>query len=415
MKGMITTTVLLLSSTLAIPSAASKPSGPCTQEERENFPNTCSMMDLELNVAARRLGAFSDFMGISVPSRQRASIIVVDNEKGRHDHLHVPDLNEKNEQENHPVEIMSQLRQLKHVRRAALHADETTSTPTQSPRPVVMVHGLGDSCFNEGFSNFTEQVGSYLNTYAVCIPTGDTREEDVYNSWFLNMDASVEVFAEKIRNDPKLADGFDMIAHSQGNTLARGYIIKYADVYPTVYTYMSLAGVNAGVGAVPYCMPDHQGEFSDVCGMLEELSTKLAYTTFFQEHVYPANYWRDPDMTHSEEYKEFSQLAQWSNEGTATPYNQDYFDNFQIPVQYVWVLSLYDHVVWPVIGEHWGGMAATDPYAQPIPMEATEVYQRDLFGLKTAHESGKFSFEAYDGTHSGWSDEDLYGWLDEYF
>jgi len=407
MKDSIITsiTALLLSSTLAIPSTASKPEA-CTQEERENFPNTCSMMDLDLNVAARRLSSFSDFMGMSVPSKQpRASNF----EKGRHDdHLAQipPDLNDEQEEKNHylaadnHLDIMSQLRQLKHA---------------QSPRPVVMVHGLGDSCFKDGFSNFTKQVGTYLNTYTVCIPTGDTQEEDVYNSWFLNMDASVDVFAENIRNDPKLANGFDMIAHSQGNTLARGYIIKYANVYPTVYTYMSLAGVNAGVGAVPYCGPDHQGEFSDVCGMLEELATDLAYTTFFQEHVYPANYWRDPSMTHSKEYKNFSQLAQWSNEGTATPYNQDYFDNFQIPEQYVWVLSLYDHVVWPVIGEHWGGMAAPDPYAQPIPMEATEVYQKDLFGLKTAHESGKFSFEAYDGTHSGWSDEDLYRWLDEYF
>ena len=60
-------------------------------------------------------------------------------------------------------------------------------------------------------------------------------------------------------------------------------------------------------------------------------------------------------------------------------------------------------------------MSVSDPYGQPIPMELTEVFQDDLFGLKTAFESGKFSFEHFEGAHTGWSDEDLYGWLDEYF
>ena len=52
--------------------------------------------------------------------------------------------------------------------------------------------------------------------YSVCIPTGDTRLSDTINGFFLNMDASVDVFAEKVRADPQLAGGFNAFGLSQG-------------------------------------------------------------------------------------------------------------------------------------------------------------------------------------------------------
>ena len=41
---------------------------------------------------------------------------------------------------------------------------------------------------------------------------------------------SVDVFAAKIRADPKLANGFNAVGFSQGNSLIRGYIQKYVRV-----------------------------------------------------------------------------------------------------------------------------------------------------------------------------------------
>jgi hypothetical protein len=47
--------------------------------------------------------------------------------------------------------------------------------------PLVFLHGMGDSCFNNGMESITKESGDYLGVYSVCIPTGDTRIEDTIN------------------------------------------------------------------------------------------------------------------------------------------------------------------------------------------------------------------------------------------
>ena len=101
----------------------------------------------------------------------------------------------------------------------------TIATITTKKIPVVFAHGMGDSCFNDGMINIGNHTSSLLDdTYVTCIPTGDTKTEDTKNGYFLNMDASVDIFAQKISQDPKLRDGFHAIGFSQGNNVIRGYI-----------------------------------------------------------------------------------------------------------------------------------------------------------------------------------------------
>ncbi len=47
--------------------------------------------------------------------------------------------------------------------------------------PLVFLHGMGDSCFNNGMESITKESGEYLGVYSVCIPTGDSRLEDTIN------------------------------------------------------------------------------------------------------------------------------------------------------------------------------------------------------------------------------------------
>lgn len=46
--------------------------------------------------------------------------------------------------------------------------------------------------------------------------------EDTINGFLLNMDKSVDVFATKVRADPRLAKGFYAFGLSQGNNLIHG-------------------------------------------------------------------------------------------------------------------------------------------------------------------------------------------------
>lgn len=290
----------------------------------------------------------------------------------------------------------------------------TPNAEAASDLPVVFAHGMGDSCFNSGMQHIGEHTSQLLGgVYVTCVPTGDTQSEDTTNGYFLNMDASVDVFAAKIAQDPKLAKGFHAIGFSQGNNVIRGYIARYND--PPVDTFLSVNGVNAGIGAVPYCFPKGENEVHGVkggmCDLLMEQASRRAYSEFTQQHSFQANYWRDPRPVEREKYEQFSQLARWNNEGT---FNQTIKDNYAKTKKFVWVLATEDGMVWPKEGEHWGAPDPKNPFHSILPMNQTEWYIKDLFGLKTAQEAGKNYFESFEGDHLQFQMDDFDRWIDTY-
>ena len=301
-----------------------------------------------------------------------------------------------------------------------------TMSHAQSKLPVVMAHGMGDSCFNSGMQNIVEHTGTLLGVYSTCIPTGSNQREDTNNGYFLNMDASVDVFAEAVRKDENLKDGFHAIGFSQGNNVIRGYIARYNE--PAVDSFISLNGVNGGVGAVPYCEPkrrletaqkhseitgeDNYNALGGICDLLMEQASKKAYTEWSQEHLFQANYWRDPRPVEKDSYRKFSQLAQWGNEGLT--FNQTLKDNWSKTKQFVWVLATQDGMVWPREGEQWGAPDPTDPFHSILRMNETEWYLKDLFGLKTAQEEGKNFFESFEGDHLQFTLDQYNEWVTSY-
>ena len=169
------------------------------------------------------------------------------------------------------------------------------------------------------------------------------------------MDYNVDVFAAKVFADPKLADGFYAIGLSQGNNVIRGYITKYNN--PPVKRFISINGVNAGVGAVPNCIPKDETKAlssasRSICDLLMEQASKHAYSEFYQEHSFQAGYWRDPRPVEKTNYQTYSQLAAWNNEGLQV--NETLKENWKKTDKFVWVMAEKDTMVWPPEGEHWG-------------------------------------------------------------
>lgn len=285
--------------------------------------------------------------------------------------------------------------------------------------PIVFAHGMGDSCFNSGMQSITKKAGEMMGVYSVCIPTGKDQSEDTNNGFFLNMDATVDVFAEAVQNDPKLQNGFNAIGFSQGNNVIRGYIAKYNTGTAVVNAFLSINGVNAGEGAVPHCNPSlSKSPFAqklrfDVCELLMEQASRAAYTDFAQQHSFQANYWRDPRPSAFPRYQQYAQLAKWNNEAGFV--NQTLKDNWAKTNTFVWVLATEDGMVFPREGEWWQSPDPNDPYHSVLPMKETEWYTKDLFGLKTADEAGKNHFEKFEGDHLQFSMEDFERWIKEYF
>mmetsp|Transcript_423 Transcript_423/g.1175 ORF Transcript_423/g.1175 Transcript_423/m.1175 type:complete len:437 (-) Transcript_423:57-1367(-) len=330
--------------------------------------------------------------------------------------------------EDEPQELADEIHQWASEHRLLVKGPDASSTlqtmpsiPQDGQLPVVFAHGMGDSCFNSGMQSITKHASDLLGgVYSTCIPTAKTQSKDTSNGFFLNMDASVDVFAKAVQSDPNLKNGFHGIGFSQGCNVLRGYIARYND--PPVHTFLSVNGVNAGEGVVPSCRPNTDGaklrgssdrlSGGSFCDLLMEQASKAAYTDWTQQHNFQANYWRDPRASEKEMYKKYSQLARWNNEGNA--FNQTFNDNWAKTSKFVWVLAKQDTMVWPKEGEHWGAPDPADPFKNVLPMEQTEWYIKDLFGLRTADEAGKNFFEDFDADHLQFTMVDFDRWVTTY-
>jgi palmitoyl-protein thioesterase len=285
--------------------------------------------------------------------------------------------------------------------------EKTSSSRDDTVLPLVFLHGMGDSCFNGGMKSITKESGVYMGVYSTCIPTGDNRLSDTINGFLMSMDENVDVFAEKVKADPKLSKGFNCIGLSQGNNICRGYIQRYND--PPVSTHLSIHGPITGVASLPSCDPS-SAQAGGLCKDLADVLGKFAYNQKIQDLLFQADYFRDVNYVNSSQYQQYSQMAAWNNEGLSV--DATIKDNFAKTQKFAMIRAMGDTVVYPNIGEWWG--AYDEDFTTILTMTETSWYKEDLFGLKTADLAGKILFNSTVGNHLDFTTEELYGWLDLY-
>lgn len=288
---------------------------------------------------------------------------------------------------------------------------EVVSSKTRSSAvasaPIVVTHGMGDSCFNPGMQSVTKAAGDHAGQYSVCVPGGPNDVEDTLSGFLVNMDKNVDIFAAKVHADPKLAKGFNAIGLSQGNSVIRGYIERYNS--PPVLNYLGVHGTVMGVSGFPNCNP--AGIISPICDVLDEVLGDLAYAEVIQKHLFQANYFRDPKRMNSTSYLKNSQIAGWNNEDPARA-NATHTKNIASVRSMGMVKAMKDTMVYPNAGEWWGEFKPGQ-FKETLAMKDTPLYHK--FGLDTLDAAGKIHFDTTDGEHLRFTVEQLTGWMDKYW
>ncbi|XP_048526557.1 palmitoyl-protein thioesterase 1 isoform X1 [Dendroctonus ponderosae] len=177
------------------------------------------------------------------------------------------------------------------------------------PTPIVMWHGMGDSCCAfYSLGAIKEKLNASIpGVYVHSLKIGDNFLEDVENGYFMHPDSQIEMACEKIQQDSQLANGFNAIGFSQGAQFLRALVQRCPT--PRIKNLISVGGQHQGVYGLPNC-----GALSNnACDYIRKLLNHAAYIDWVQKGLVQATYWHDP--LNEEEYKKNSSfLADINNE-----------------------------------------------------------------------------------------------------
>jgi len=264
-----------------------------------------------------------------------------------------------------------------------------------SPTPIVMWHGMGDSCCNPlslgSFRQFLEK--EIPEVYVLSLQIGKNMAEDTENGFFLNVNRQVSQVCEQLANDPKLKDGYNAIGFSQGAQFLRAVAQRCPD--PPMKNLISVGGQHQGVYGLPRCPGSNI-----ICSAVRRLLNYGAYLGFVQNSLVQAEYWHDP--LNEKKYQEKSIfLADINNERVR---NETYKTNLLKLQNLVLIKFLKDGMVVPIESE-WFGFYTPGQATIIQAYNETLLYSEDRIGLKQLVQQGKVAFLAVDGDHLRFSRE----------
>ncbi|KAJ3033398.1 hypothetical protein HK097_004856 [Rhizophlyctis rosea] len=245
-----------------------------------------------------------------------------------------------------------------------LLAGSAFAAPYKSHLPVVLWHGMGDSCCGPSMGNITELIQSQLsNVYVHSVRIGDTEDQDRNFGYFDVLNRQVDEVCEQFKADEKLSNGFNAIGFSQSGQFFRAYVQRCND--PPVHNLITFGSQHAGVSEWPGC----KDRFDVQCNLARSLINRGAYLPWIQHRVVQAQYFKD--AKHYEEYIAGNIfLPDINNE--LPDKNETYIQNLKSLNKFVMIQFEEDDMVVPKESA-WFGYWNED--GQVIPLKEQPLYK----------------------------------------
>lgn len=258
-----------------------------------------------------------------------------------------------------------------------------------NPTPIVLWHGMGDSCCNPLSMGHvkkllaTEIPGVYVNSLML----GENVVADTEHGYLANMNDLVAKACAIIAADENLKHGYNGIGFSQGGLFMRAVAQRCPS--PRMKTLISFGGPQQGIFGLPYCPGDNK-----ICDLVRDWLNFGAYVSFVQDNVVQAQFWHDPYK--KDDYKEKNIfLADLNNEKKI---NQSYNKNLAELENFVVVKFLQDHMIEPKESS-WFAFYPKDNASLIIPLQESELFTKQLTGLKQLSDSNRLHFDSINGEH----------------
>uniref|UniRef100_A0A8C0DYT9 Palmitoyl-protein thioesterase 1 n=1 Tax=Balaenoptera musculus TaxID=9771 RepID=A0A8C0DYT9_BALMU len=116
-----------------------------------------------------------------------------------------------------------------------------------APLPLVIWHGMGDSCCNPLSTGTIKQMveKKIPGIYVLSLQIGKILVQDVENSFFLNVNSQVKMVCQILAKDPKLQQGYNAMGFSQGGQFLRAVAQRCSS--PPMINLISVGGQRQGV------------------------------------------------------------------------------------------------------------------------------------------------------------------------
>ncbi|KAM6173264.1 palmitoyl-protein thioesterase 1 [Erethizon dorsatum] len=259
-----------------------------------------------------------------------------------------------------------------------------------APLPLVIWHGMGDSCCNPfSMGAIKKMVEEKIpGIYVLSLEIGKNIKEDMENSFFLNVNSQVRTVCQILANDPKLQQGYNAMGFSQGGQFLRAVVQRCPS--PPMISLITFGAQHQGIFGFPRC----PGESSHICDFIRKTLNTAAYSKVVQEGLVQAEYWHDP--INEDVYRKHSIFLADINQERSV--NESYKKNLMALKKFVMVKFLNDSIVDPVSSE-WFGFYRSGQGKETIPLQETTLYTEDRLGLKEMDKAGKLVFLATEGDH----------------
>lgn len=259
-----------------------------------------------------------------------------------------------------------------------------------SNTPLVIWHGMGDSCCNPlSMGRIKDMIEKNVSDiYVNSLMIGGSVASDTTNGFFMNVNDQVDLAYSLIKKDPKLAGGYNAMGFSQGGQFLRALAQRYPD--PPMLNLISIGGQHQGIYGFPRCPVDD----IKLCDYIRELLNLGAYVEFVQNRLAQAEYWHD--TMQEDEYRQKSVFLADINQERV--FNETYKSNLLKLKNLVLVKFNQDGMVVPRESE-WFGFYKEGQGKVLYTMEESVLYTNDTLGLKTLDKSGRLHKLATDGDH----------------
>ncbi|CAK9304711.1 unnamed protein product [Gordionus sp. m RMFG-2023] len=255
--------------------------------------------------------------------------------------------------------------------------------------PIVLWHGMGDTCCNPLTLGFIIKIlkNKLNDVHIYSVKMGQSFIEDMEDGYFLDVNEQIKIVCDKLKNDSRYNKGYNAIGFSQGGQFLRGLAQRCPQ--PPMHNLISLGGQHQGVYGLPRCPG-----IKSLCDKVRYILNTMAYREYVQKHLVQSQFWHDP--MNETLYKANSSFLGDINQERS--FNPSYKANLMKLNKLVLIKFLKDSIVIPRESE-WFGFYKPGSNTILMNMNQTDLYQKDLLGLKEMQDNQKLDLLSYPDDH----------------